>query len=600
MAKIFMLTLSREGKKFLNWKFFIIFILIIIIYFILFFDGTNKYNDTLREKDIFLKKEKLKVTNLSMIRQYAAMGIKLMFVPSKYSILQNYPNTLLADIDTADRLNIYKSNKGRNYIRGENFLQGSNYMTYLGFTFLLLVLFSMLYGLNLTKNKKRLMFLSTSKNGNKFFITMIFSRIIILSLLFFLVITIPVIVLNLRLMPLLYLILKTFVLILSCFAIGSIIGILNEKLSLLLLPTIYFILIVLVPIFCDKVTHTYATYVESLSNFELHNMNIILKAEKELLENFGTLKPGETRNEIQKAVKEAIENQHLQIENREKKFLDSTVRQMRKRSLISSLFPTTSYLDFINEITGQGVISYKNFCLFTLTRKKEFIDYYFRNRFTKEKINKSEIQRVLPFINKDNAFYYSKSTNPSFNLFSIAISFIYFLIPMIFVFSKFRNLVNKNRNVGINKEIPEGQLIYYQYNLRETDTSSILKFLFDKELIKERAIYLPNPSEIDLSKKSIAVCMNIDEKVLNEFPVWKILITGALEKSKVIIGDGFLNDLDEGEEKSIIYELKSTLQKKEGVFIEIGRNRYIASFFDNKISDKDEIKEYKKLFSKKL
>jgi len=433
---IFKSAFFFELKKRLRKRDIIIFFIIAVIVLLIIQDGKNNYLNVLENRNIFQEAEATEVSKYVLYRQYGSFGIKLMFVPSPYSILfKDYAfDGLLSSINIAERLNIYKPVKGKSF-----FNERSGFMSFAGIILLFGILGSLLYGYDTIKNKDCLDFLCSITNSKKIFLAVIVSRIIILNLAFLLLLSIPILSLlldNINLFqPPLFSIVLVLILEITFFsAVGGVIGTLKKSIRGIIFAAVYFLFAVFVPFLADKGDEINAAGIEPLFKFELDSIKIIRTIDKKLINKFGSLKSNEAvPKEIIKAVKDAVENEHEKIRERESRMKKYMLKKIKQRQKISALIPVIFPISVNREVSSNGGLSFIDFYSFGIQRKMEFIDFYVEKRFLGK--NKPEkIGQVESFVKTDENLFYAKSHLPENFSLGIGLRFCYIFVFLIILY----------------------------------------------------------------------------------------------------------------------------------------------------------------------
>lgn len=430
---IFKSAFIFELKRRLRRRDIIIFFIIAVI--VLFFvqDGKSNYLKVLENRKIFQEAEATEVSKYVLYRQYGSFGIKLMFVPSPYSILfKDYAfDGLLSSINIAERLNIYKPVKGKSF-----FNERSGFMNFAGIILLFGVLGGLLYGYDTVKNKGCLDLLFSITNSKKIFIAVLVSRVIILNLAFLLLVSISILSLlidniNLFKAPFVYIVLALILEITFFFAVGGVIGSLKKSIRGIIFAAVYFFFAVLVPFLADKGDEINAAGIESLFKFELDSLKIIRTTDKKLINKFGSLKSDEAvPYEIIKAVKDAVKNEHGRIRERESQMKKYMLKKIRQRQKISAFIPVIFPISVNREVSSHGGLSFIDFYSFGQQRKMEFIDFYVEKRFLGK--NKPEqIGQVESFVKTDENLFYAKSYLPENYLLGIGLRLFYIVVFLV-------------------------------------------------------------------------------------------------------------------------------------------------------------------------
>lgn len=434
---IFKVTFAFELKRRLCQRDIIIFFITAVIFFFSVHHGKNKYLNTVESIKVFQEAEKAKVSQYLLYRQYGAFGIQLLFIPSPYSTLFNdYAfNGLHASINIAERLNIYKSVKGQGF-----FTARSGFMTFCGVTLLFGVFTALLYGYDTTKSKEYLKLLSDICDTKQVFWWLIVCRLIILNLAFLVLVGISLLSLlidniNLFQIPLIFIAIVISLVLTFFFTLGGVVGSLKKLNRGIVFATTYFLSVGLIPFLVDVGSEINAAAVGPLLKFDLKNLKTIMEIDKELINKYGSLKSTEpAAPEIVKAVKAAVKNEHMIINQRENQRKKKILTKIRQQHTASLFFPVLLYIATNKEISSHGGLSLVDFYSFSQQRKKEFLDYYVKKRFSDQdeidnsKRNPDEIAPVEHFIKTDEDLFYAQSHLPGGFLLGILITLFYITV----------------------------------------------------------------------------------------------------------------------------------------------------------------------------
>jgi len=437
---IFKVTFAFECKRRLGMRDVIIFFITAVIFFFSAQHGKNKYLNTIENITVFQEAERAKVNQYLLYRQYGAFGIQLLFVPSPYSSLFNdYAfNGLHASVNIAERLNIFKSVKGQGF-----FIARSGFMTFCGIILIFGVFAALLYGYDATKSKEYLKLLSSISGSKKVFWAVMLSRVIILNLVFLVLEGIPLLSLliddiNLFRPPLIYITVVNSLLLTFFFALGSVIGSLKKLTRGIVFGAVYFLSVGFIPFLADIGGEINAAAMDPLLKFDLSNLKTIMAVDKELINQYGSLKSTEPVDiEIVKAVKDAVNNEHNIINQREVRRKKEMLTKIREQQTVSLFFPVLLYISTSKEVSSHGGLSLVDFYSFGLQRKREFLDFYVKKRFPDQddkdnsKKKPDRIGAVDHFVKTDENLFYARSHLP--NGFSWGVVITLFYITVLFI-----------------------------------------------------------------------------------------------------------------------------------------------------------------------
>jgi len=408
LKSVFNFELKRRLRRRNVLIFFVI--LLIILYFVN--DAKDKYIKTVANTEVFRKKEDLKISQYYLYTQYGTYGISILFVPSPFSTLNLDPifEELLSNVNTVEKLDIYRPLKGRNF-----FSNKPEIMIFSGFILFIGIFFSLLYGVDLVKNKPYLRFLSSLSTPGKLFWASSVSRILILITVYFILLGFSLLWLllygvNLFQPQILSLITAAILLIISFFFFGCMIGSLKDKSTRwIIFGLFYFLSIILIPGLADKYTQDDAGDIESLFPFELKNLELIMNVERRLIDQFGLSKSGEKASpELLAKIKEAIDNEFDRIFAREGKMMAHILEKIKHRHTVSCFFPVLFYNSVNAEVNSCGDLSFIDFYVYSKKIKKEFLDFYVKKKF----LEKSKPGQVESFVKKDENLFYAQSHLP--------------------------------------------------------------------------------------------------------------------------------------------------------------------------------------------
>jgi len=446
-----------ELKRRLKLRDMLIFcaILLILLYFVN--DAKDKYIQTVDNIEAFQKKEDLKRSQYFFYTQYGTYGISILFIPSPFSTLNLDPifDELLSNVNTVEKLDIYKSVKGRNF-----FSNKSDIMIFSGFILFIGSFFSLLYGVASVKNKPYLRFFSSLSTSSKLFWASSVSRILLLITAYFILLGFSLLWLlmygvNLFQPQIFSLITSAILLIISFFFFGCMIGSLKDKsIRLIIFGSFYFLSIILIPGMADKYTQDDSDDIEPLFLFELKNLELVMNVERRLYDQFGLSKSGEKASpELLAKIKEAIDNEFERIFAREEKMMAHILEKIKDRHTVSCFFPVLFYNSTNTEVSSCGDLSFIDFYSYSKKIKKEFLDFYVKKKF----LEGSQPGQVESFVKKDENLFYAQSHLPYRFWFGILFNLIIYVgagwIGAYFCFKRSLHPTpekNSTEKVGIN------------------------------------------------------------------------------------------------------------------------------------------------------
>jgi hypothetical protein len=393
----------------------------LIVFFTLAIDGVHKYQDFLDNSKKFQESESEKISTYQRYDQYGGYGIRILSIPPSYGIIYNGSfKTILANVNTGERLLIATPLKGKGFFKKDN-----GYVDIVGIILVFFSFFGLVTGYETTKNKGYInIFSQRRSSGKRFFIT-ILSRAVIIDLSSLLLISISFLVplvksLNLFEGYFLYFALIVIGLITFFFSIGAVVGACKKWGTSIILGLLFFLLVFMVPWMVEKRNSDSASDIQSLFDFEKETLSVLMKVEKELKLKFGTLPVGEEpTKELMNAIEQALNNEFKKLVQYEDKRKAEIFNKIIQNQKISALTPVSFFKTTIEEITGSGgnnFISFYNYCQ---KMKLEFLSFYIKKRF----IEKASV--IESFVKGDENIFHAKSSLPAGFWFGIGLTLFY-------------------------------------------------------------------------------------------------------------------------------------------------------------------------------
>jgi hypothetical protein len=562
---------SIELKRRLNARDIIILSVIGLILLLAAQCGRDSYNDTQEKKQLFREAEATKVKEYTLYRQYGGFGVRLMFVPSAFAILNNTPGLsgLLAHFDTTEKLTLYTPQKGRQF-----FVEKSGYMSFLGVVLLFGVFLALIYGHNTTAKKSYLRFLSSISTSPGAFWRVFLSRLLLLNTGFLLLLTVPLLWLlkdgiGLFGPPLPPIALGMVLTVTFFYSAGCVIGsIKGRSTRAITLAAVYFLSVLFIPWMADRGAHAHAGGIEPLFNFQLTNLKIIMSVEKKLIEQFGILDKDETPSpELVKKIKAAVRSEHGKIREREQQMRGLMRSKLEQRQTISCFFPVLFYFSVNRETTSQGGRSFLDFYSYSEQKKAEFIDFYVQKRF----IERSPEGKVESFIKDDENMFIGKNRLPLHFPLGVAVTLVYILVLSWIAYVRFKGFKTGDFP-SMNIDIKPGKLNFlltgdpglknhaYRFFTGSSDHPPIT--VNGEPARASGFVYLPNPATLP----------RLMEKILGKIPLWQSLWQFARDSGKLIVFDDFFIPLKPAEIESI----RDDIIKGQVNSLYISKDEYLA------------------------
>jgi len=605
MRKEFLTIRSYIGfdfKKFLSKRYLISFIVVVLILQIFIQYGKYRFVDILKSSKIVQEAEWVKVDNYSLYRQYAAFGITIFFISSDFSVLYSNPlfEELLSSVNTAERLNIYKSLKGKEF-----FIAKTGYLNFIGILFLIGILFALFYGMDTTYKKKYLKFLSTISSSKRAFWSIVLARIIILNIvsLFLLVISITPLLLNeinLFRIGFIPIFMGASLVFSLFFGFGCIVGRLNVKdrfIRSIVMGSIYFFFVIIMPLLANIFIQISANDIERLFEFDLYNLKLIQAVEKRLIAKYGVLKPGEKpKKELIKAIEEelnkALENEFKEMRDREKERKNKVLRKISGYQTISAFIPTLFYFSICEEVSSHGGLSFVDFYSFSDENKKLFTEFCFKKLYSGD--NLPDTGKVENFFkNDDDGLFFAKSRIPHSFLLGVFVSLFY--IAVLFIIS-YRMFLKQNKGEPgkisdfdvdmksdeFNYLLTADQGLKSQvYNCFTGKGTTYVKIEVDGKILEQKDIDFIYVYETTQFLKDIDQRLLYKERFGKEMPgdmkPWQFLIQYAADAKKILLLDNFFIGMSIDDIEKFIDDVK----KNEILALYIGEDYFQAVNLDD-------------------
>ena len=482
-------------------------IILLLLFFLLYFiqAGVSQYKAALENNEEFKKTENLKVSIYITYSQYGAMGIRMLFTPSPISVF--FSNTgiisdMTAFLDSAARLNIFNSLKGKNGFTLKNFgfTDFSGIILYFG------SLFALLFGYESFHHKEYLKLLSSISGFRRIYFFVILSRFILLLLLLLAIIGLSAVLLLINQVTLSkqeYLQLLNFGLIilfllLFFFVLGTITSSMRSRVGgLLTLTILWFVLVFFIPAAVHTLVAGKAKRITAVYRSELEKFQIVMDYEEKARKKEGFFVRGKKITKTEKDMIEEFWNTGFQkIGSLEKEMEKQMKKSISFYQGLSNIFPSTFYFSVTNEISSKG---YENLIDFYRTSQKLKIDFV---RFYIDRIFYfSNYSKVEPFIKKDENMFYGRSRLPGSFGWGLFLNLFYLCV--FFAISYFR--VKKAMFILAN--IEDAELTPMELQLKKGDFKVLES---EGDLFKNQLFNLFSGEKRELKKKGFTGKVFID------------------------------------------------------------------------------------------
>lgn len=538
-----------EAKRRFRVKEIAIFLIVTLLLIVLAQDGKSKYSHTLENIEVFQKTEALKVQQYILYSQYGGFGLNIMYIPPSYSVLftESAFDGLLTNVNTVEKLNIYKGMKGRAF-----FSSKFDYMNFLGVILLLAVFFGLIYGYDTTRKKIFLRFLSSLANKRQIYIAAVISRILLLNLAFLVSVGISILWLliqkiNLFHLPIFLVGMGIILVVAFSFAIGCIVGTFKRiNVGLISLTIIFFCAIFLIPWVIDKYNQAEASEIQSLFDFDLENIKISMEMERRILDIISMPMNDSTSSDTIKTVNGIINNEHIKLRERENRMKNDMLATIQKCSTRDAFFPILFYNSICRTVSGQSGLSFIDFYNHCQEIKKQFIDFYVRKKVE----SKNKRVEVESFVKYNENLYFSNVKIDSGHFWLGALmTLLYTCLALIggyFLFLRsLYPLPRKDKEDDLHIALAKGEDVY----IGDSDNRALEKFynvlsgqiknftgkitLEEKNIVTHKPkefMYLCNPTEIP-GESTVNAFLKLVKGLLNIGNVELCMLKNELSES---------------------------------------------------------------------
>ncbi len=438
--KGFFYNFSGEFKRYINRFNLIAWFIILVLLLIQANSTTDLLKNSPNKTKVFQQFQKKYWEKFPNYLNYQVYGINFLYVMPSTGIIANDTaamDDLSSKIDFFAKVQIFSNFKGKAI-----FSQGKGIR--LVFSVIIKLLISLIvlwYGFETFKNMDYLKSLSSIWEHRKNFIYTIFSRFLLFSLTFLLVMGLVFLFVWIRgvtFSPGEFSVIAGFLLeavsYLGLFFItGALIGLFGQtKIPIILLFLSWFFLAVANQwIIAPAVTPEYLNTLKEYQN-ELDKIDIFAKVEETAQKERGIYDDSK-REEAKVVIEDFWNNWYLKkIAPLEKKLRDMIAKAIEKDRRLSKFFPGPFFDMTANEVSGHGYESYMLFYDYTREMQKKFV------RFVIDRAYYNDPKVMVNFIKGDEDIFYGKGSLPPNFWSGIIIQWVYLLILMIACFFVYR------------------------------------------------------------------------------------------------------------------------------------------------------------------
>lgn len=430
-----------EYKQFFSRKNSIIFLLFLSLCLYFVVDGVTQYQDIIKNKERFQEFEKVKVSHYINYTQYGIYGFRLLFMPSPLSVFftnSGLIDELTANVDSSDVLRIYNSFQGKSLYADK----AGGFKDFSGIILLFGTLIVLYFGYDSFRNKEYLKFLVGFASYTRVFILVQWCRILLLMLYFTGVMSIALVLLWTKGIPLnglefsnlCYYWLVLFLLVIFLFLLGGMAGTAQSRFTgIVLVLVIWFAFVFFIPGLVHQLISRRADQITSTYHLEFEKLKLVMSFEKKALDEAKRYTRLEEKVKSERILVESFwNNEFKKIQALEKKMASEMKSNYTYFRNLSVLFPSTLYMAVSNEISSRGYENYFQFYQHILQLKEGFVRYYIKKKFY------ANYTQVESFLKNDENLFYARSSLPGNITWGIVLSLVYILLGVWISFIRFK------------------------------------------------------------------------------------------------------------------------------------------------------------------
>ncbi len=393
----------RPGKSLIIIGLILLTILIVI-------NGFSEYQKSLEKGQQFQKLDAAKAESLTNYLYYSIFGVKFFCVPSslgKFLDSKKVTVELEGRVDSITSLEITINGKSGAIFEEPQ----SSPFRYTFVTLFLGNLFVLFIGVNFSRDKEFLKFISSQCGPFKVFACRVLSKIFFFTLILLCLFAVILLVFYLfgaapsssDISCLAGYFMVTWTMIVSFFFAGVTIGSIRKReYAVYTLLAIWFIAIFLVPGLLNSYISKQAEDITASYQVEYEQLKIVKAFERKAKEMYG--KYDGNKVEIGRKVAEYYYNEvYPQIEALENRFKNEISALIQKKRDLSIWFPTTFFQLTGNTVSGYGHQNYLKFYTFLQEKKKAFL------RFWIDRVYYNDPKDLVSFTNENNSNLFHSS-----------------------------------------------------------------------------------------------------------------------------------------------------------------------------------------------
>ncbi|MCK4762198.1 MAG: hypothetical protein KAW12_08375 [Candidatus Aminicenantes bacterium] len=620
-----------EWKRFFSLRNLIILSIIWLLLFAFTIGGIVEYKELMDREEEFRETQDLIFKKFPNYDVYGDSGISVLYCPSALSIFFKdigVSPELIGKLNSIVNLGIYDNYKSRSLFRG----LFSGIWSFAGFIFLCGSLLCLFWAAELSVGRDYLKFLCSLSSRVNVFLSLVFSRLIILTLNLLLLFTgmyLLLLVNNINLPPTGFFNLyaffgKTLFMLFFFFFLGLISGLVRRGKGFVLpLMASWGILVFLLPglIQYTAETKTFGSIKDYRT--EIKKFEMVSDFENRCLEKEGKFNINNIEVE-RKLMEDYYNNDYARIEVLENELKDELKSNIELFHNLSLITPSTSYYASAVEVSSRGYENFLDFYTYLQETKRKFVRFYI------DRFYYNNPDEMVNFIKAKENLFYAKSRVPRHFVAGIILDFLFIFGLFILSFACFKRMltqIEKKAHPGIASQelnLKKGELKVLKswdehfkdilYNLfsggikkkEYLRCTPILK-LDGKEISPQKGIdnflYIPDPEELpaDIKVKhllKLAAGLNrikeIEHSTLFKAHEFKkltkkkisqlsreekarlLLILSSLKKSHLYLF--YETALKQSEDFVVNFKEKMDQLKQEAVVIYLTSNAVISTF----------------------
>lgn len=408
--------------------------------------GLNEFRQFQVEKEIFIKFEKEKISQIVNYSQYGAFGFRLLYEPSPLNLFFVNSSVLQdveSNIDSLEAIKIESSFKGKKL-----FLKRGYFKDFAGIPFIFGSLFMLYMGHLALVGPAYLRFMSERMPLKRFYRLTTAARLFWLDLFFvslglglFFLVRLGGVFFSRPEKKIFLLYLLFLVLLLDfIYLLGQWTTVLLSfrKIFFLWFFIVWFICIFLLPEFNRISVFNQSLVLESAEKVNLDKFRTLMALEqrfRDYLKVNQSTPLDQLRQMQKKFAVQFLSNSYMVNTGLETKYQRDVEKVIAGHERQSVLFPTTFYQFLTGEASGKGFYGYLDFMEYIMKLRNRFMQFYMKKRYED---NNSVVES---FVRGDENIYRSRSRLPDTYWFGVLVTMLYGGVLYFLAFRRLRRLV---------------------------------------------------------------------------------------------------------------------------------------------------------------